>query len=102
MQFQVLPVAVDYEKAGISAAPDQDNGIKGFAPNLSCYLLNNSPEFNTNQRRPAVVVCPGGGYYMTSDREAEPIALSFAAAGYHAFVLRYSVSPCASPALCWN
>ena len=26
-----------------------------------------------------------------SDREAEPIALKFAAMGYHAFVLRYSV-----------
>lgn len=58
---------------------------------LDLYLLNNSPEFQTNQPRPAVIVCPGGGYFFTSDREAEPIALRFLAQGYHAFVLRYAV-----------
>ena len=41
--------------------------------------------------RPAVLVLPGGGYFSCSDREAEPVALAFAAMGYHAFVLRYSV-----------
>lgn len=30
---------------------------------------------------------------MTSDREAEAIALQFVAAGFHAAVLRYSVAP---------
>jgi acetyl esterase/lipase len=38
-----------------------------------------------------VIICPGGGYQFTSDREAEPVALRFLAHGYHAFVLRYSV-----------
>lgn len=61
------------------------------AVHLDAYLLDNSPEFQTGQRRPAVIVCPGGGYLFTSDREAEPIALRFLARGYHAFVLRYSV-----------
>jgi acetyl esterase/lipase len=42
------------------------------------------------KKRPAVLVCPGGGYLNCSDREAEPVALRFAAMGYHAFVLRYS------------
>lgn len=28
---------------------------------------------------------------MCSDREADPVAFAFAKAGYHAFVLRYSV-----------
>lgn len=55
------------------------------------YLLDNSNELQPDKKRPAVLVCPGGGYQYTSDREAEPIALSFAAMGYHAFVLRYSV-----------
>ena len=50
-----------------------------------------SPEFQTGMRRPAVILCPGGGYMMTSDREAEPVALRFLARGYHVFVLRYSV-----------
>lgn len=97
MRYQVLPISVDYEKAGLKAQPDQDNGIKGFSPTLTCYLPDNSPEIEPDLRRPAVVVCPGGGYFMTSDREAEPIALAFAAAGYHAFVLRYSVSPMRFP-----
>jgi len=57
---------------------------------VECYILRDSPEFRTGARRPAVVVCPGGAYLGTSDREAEPVALRFAAAGYHAFVLRYT------------
>jgi acetyl esterase/lipase len=58
---------------------------------LEAYLLKNSPDFQTDARRPAVIVCPGGAYMATSDREAEPVALRFLAQGYHAFVLRYSV-----------
>ena len=58
---------------------------------LVAYLLHNSAEFQVDQPRPAVIVCPGGGYMGTSDREAEPIALRFLAHGYHAFVQRYSV-----------
>ena len=34
---------------------------------------------------------------MTSDREAEPIAMQFLAAGFNAFVLRYSVKPSIFP-----
>lgn len=41
--------------------------------------------------RRAVIVCPGGGYSMLSDREAEPIATQFLAAGFATFILRYSV-----------
>lgn len=40
---------------------------------------------------PAVVVCPGGGYGMVSEREADPIAIAFFAAGYNVFTLTYSV-----------
>lgn len=47
--------------------------------------------------RPLVLICPGGGYAHTSDREAEPIALKFLAMGYHAAVLRYSVAPAKYP-----
>jgi len=48
-------------------------------------------------KRPAVLVLPGGGYAFTSPREAEPIALQFNEAGYHAFVLNYSVAPARHP-----
>lgn len=44
---------------------------------LEAYILKNSPEFQTGTRRPAVIVCPGGAYMGTSDREAEPVALRF-------------------------
>ena len=61
------------------------------AAHLEAYWLKDSAEFQTDKPRPAVIVCPGGGYMGTSDREAEPIALRFLAHGFHAFVLRYSV-----------
>ena len=57
---------------------------------LTTYLLQDSPELLAGKTRPAVLICPGGGYFNCSDREAEPIALRFAAMGWHAFVLRYS------------
>lgn len=41
--------------------------------------------------RPAVLVVPGGGYQLVSDREGEPIALSFLNEGYVSFVLDYTV-----------
>jgi acetyl esterase/lipase len=50
-----------------------------------------SPGLQAGRRRPLVIVCPGGGYQYTSDREAEPVALRFLARGFHAAVLRYSV-----------
>ena len=43
--------------------------------------------------RPAVVICPGGGYRLVAPGEGEPVALAFLAAGVQAFVLRYSVQP---------
>lgn len=49
------------------------------------------------QERPLVLLCPGGGYSYTSDREAEPIAMQFLAMGYHAAVLRYSCAPSRYP-----
>lgn len=57
---------------------------------LTAYILEDSPELLAGKTRPAVIICPGGGYFGCSDREAEPVALKFASMGYHAFVLRYS------------
>lgn len=57
---------------------------------LTTYVLDNSPEMLNGRKRPAVLVCPGGAYLGCSDREAEPVAMRFAAMGYHAFVLRYA------------
>ena len=57
---------------------------------LTAYILDDSKELRNGIPRGAVLICPGGAYLNCSDREAEPVALRFAAMGYHAFVLRYS------------
>lgn len=49
------------------------------------------------KRRPMIFICPGGGYYKTSYREGEPIAMYFLNKGFHACVLRYSVAPARFP-----
>lgn len=61
---------------------------------FTTYFLDLSPEIPIT-KRPTVIVCPGGGYSFTSDREAEPIALAYTAAGINAVVLRYSCAPAA-------
>ena len=64
---------------------------------LYTYFMENSPEMHQDRTRPLVLICPGGGYSMTSDREAEPIAMQYLAKGYQAAVLRYSVAPARYP-----
>ena len=61
------------------------------------YFCQESDELYLRQKRPAIVSCPGGAYGMTSDREAEAIAVRFMGMGYHAVVLRYSVAPARYP-----
>ena len=56
------------------------------------YILDCELRLGQERSRPAVLVCPGGGYVYCSPREGEPVALRYAAAGYHAFVLRYSTA----------
>lgn len=59
---------------------------------LDAFITEPSPDTPyLGTARPAVIVCPGGGYQNLSDREAEPVALKYAAAGFQAFVLRYTV-----------
>ena len=64
---------------------------------LYTYILDNSIEMNPERKRPVIVICPGGGYTKTSDREAEPVAMQYLAKGYHAVILRYSVAPARYP-----
>jgi acetyl esterase/lipase len=59
----------------------------GLGPTMDAYILDGE------RRRGAVAIFPGGGYAYTSPREAEPVALQFNAAGFHAFVIHYSVAP---------
>ncbi|MCL2363708.1 MAG: alpha/beta hydrolase [Defluviitaleaceae bacterium] len=59
---------------------------------LTVYLQEVGGEFKHVAKRPAVLILPGGGYHFCSDREADPVSLQYLAAGYQAFVLRYSVN----------
>lgn len=57
---------------------------------LEGYLLDCELKLGQETARPAILVCPGGGYVFCSPTEAEPVALRYAAQGYHALILRYS------------
>ena len=58
---------------------------------LTVYLQEVGGEFRNVVKRPAMLVLPGGGYQMCSDREADPVAMPYLKAGYQVFILRYSV-----------
>ena len=46
-------------------------------------------EVDSNWKRPALIVVPGGGYGMVSKREGEPVAHAFLAKGFQVFILTY-------------
>lgn len=79
-----------YEKIALREA-----GADGRIPTLTAYVL--SDPLQVGRKRPAVLICPGGGYELCSPREQEPVAMRFLAAGYQAFVLEYSVAPAKYP-----
>lgn len=74
-------LTVPYEKAGLDPT--------GCRAELDIYSLEAYENVEVKQH-PAIIICPGGGYEYCSVREAEPVALRFAAYGISAFVLRYS------------
>lgn len=87
MRFETVDL---YSASGVSR-PENAAGL------LDGWIPENLPALGLGRQRPAVLILPGGGYEHVSDREAEPVALRFAAAGYAVFVLRYSCSPHAFP-----
>ncbi len=82
-----------YEKINLAKEP-----VNEFMPTLTAYIINDDSGNEERGPRPAVLIAPGGGYHHCSQREAEPIALQYMAAGYHAFVLDYPVEPNRYPA----
>ena len=57
---------------------------------LEGYLLDCYANLGQYEKRPAILVCPGGGYVYCARSEGEPVAMAYAARGFHTFVLRYS------------
>ncbi len=55
---------------------------------LTAYVCDKEPVV---KKRPAVIVCPGGGYNFLSPREGEPIVKHFLANGFNAYLLEYSI-----------
>ncbi len=81
MEKKTVRLEIDYKKAGLNP--------EGCCGELDLYTLVKHENIEL-KKRPAVIICPGGGYEYCSVREAEPIALRYAAFGIPAFVLRYS------------
>ena len=57
---------------------------------VTCYLHESHPRIVTHISRPALIICPGGGYNFVCPRESDPPALQFFADGFQVFVLTYS------------
>ena len=57
---------------------------------LEGYLLDCYANLGQYEKRPAILICPGGGYVYCARSEGEPVAMAYAARGFHTFVLRYS------------
>lgn len=69
----------------------------GHRASITTYVIDNSPEMDEHRQRPAILICPGGGYGFKSSREREPIALAMNSFGFQAFTLDYSVAPSKFP-----
>ena len=65
---------------------DSEAFLEAYCPDL-CEINATGP------RRPALVICAGGGYCYVSDREDEPVALRFLTMGFCAFTVNYRVAP---------
>ncbi len=64
---------------------------------LTLYLLENWLEIDPKRKRPMVLICPGGAYRFTSERESEAVAMQMTTMGCHAGILRYSCAPARYP-----
>lgn len=76
-----ITLQIPYEKAGLRAPESPATLEPVCAPHLG---------ENGDKQRPAVVICPGGGYDFCSEREAVAVGMRFAGYGVQAFVLRYT------------
>ena len=56
------------------------------------YIHDYNEDIALKNIRSAMVVCPGGGYEMVSDREKDPVALYYFEKGFNTFILDYSIN----------
>lgn len=55
------------------------------------YLHEDHYRLVAHKIRPALIICPGGGYYLVSPREADDPAMEYFTQGYNVFILTYSI-----------
>ena len=70
----------------------KEYGLKGGSLECICMDMPFLDDRSLTWKRPAVIIVPGGGYAMNSEREATVIAAPFFARGFQAFVLRYATA----------
>ncbi len=106
--FLVLPVFADCVKGHLSSEKikiwKNISGIQqGSYSTLSVYrALNTEGSSAENQKRAAVIICPGGSYHhLGLFHEGKDVALWFQSIGVNAFVLKYRTSGkgCHHPAM---
>ncbi len=90
MIHEIIDINIDYSKL--------DCQKTDYEPKLHVYVPYEAEELLPyTQKRPTMLILPGGAYRYTSDREAEPIAMYYLSKGYNCFILRYSCAPARFP-----
>lgn len=79
-----------YEKKSLSV----NGSLKDST--VTYYIVDTFEKIKWKER-PMVIICPGGGYAYTSEREGESMALKWNSYGYHAAVVNYSCAPAVYP-----
>lgn len=65
---------------------------KKYEASLELYVQNKISDVMVSQKRPLIIVCPGGGYEHLSPREGDPTLIQFLSKGFNVALLAYSVN----------
>ena len=89
----VMCAKIDLSNNKKTRSPIMINKIINLCPDKPHVTLTSYVHEDTSTPRTTVLVCPGGGYWMTcADYEGEYIAEYYYEAGFNAFVLIYSTA----------
>ena len=82
--------------AGFKVFEENENStgfVTAYLHDVIEEMAGREDEFEKGYRDayPVMVLCPGGAYRFTSEREWDPVALEYLQAGYNVFILDYSV-----------
>ncbi len=72
---------------------DNNGSNEAYRPKIRVYYPVTRSRENSEKKLAAVLICPGGGYYVQAPHEGEPFARFFAIHGIIGVVLTYRVHP---------